>query len=927
MDRNRFRMLRRMGYISLMTVLVLASGLVGAAPVAADANPPAVQFFFVPMPEDQLLTVLKAIDNGAGGQTYSPRDPVETYISIAVAADGTLVYYDQWENGYDDDIANPANLYSVGNPGGTQIWGDGDLSNGAPPGIPSDILNAGTVISLKNVVQSTTRASVIDFDGGDKIAATKPIAVTRAGWASNSKTMLAGANEVYDVDNWGVEYRIPVGPTTPDSQSMFEYTGAMIMAGPGGASVQIDADANGSYETTVVLGEGQSHLINSGLTVGARILANNPVQVDLLTGDINALFESRFYRLKPVELWHSDYVTPVSTRSADATSVFLYNPGSTAITVTRVRRSSDWPYDLVSTSRTVPAGGNYKEVLPDGTGARFYATSGAKFYALSATDSDDGESGNQAYDWGFSLIPVSHLAPQALVGMGIGRDYTSAVNPNENASPVWVTPVGNGNTAVTIYVDYDADPNTGALTDPNGYKYDVALSLRELERAKVYNPAGDQTRMLLYTLASGVKLAVAWGSEPGVASPSEPGLDMGTGVPPLPNFDVAKLVSLYADNDEDGYPSPGDELLYTILIQNTGRAPVFDILLKDTLSSDTTYVPNSTYWQIGSGTPTQIPDQGAPSTPFPLDMGGYVLAGSLPVGGSYTITFRVTINASPSSDQIVNKGSATAAGNTLPFQAIISLRGRLGDRVWFDANQNGIQDEGEIGLSGILVKLNGPGGLYQEQSTDGNGKYVFSNLLPGNYTVQFVAPVHPVQGCYWLFTWQHQGGDPALDSNANADGLAQPSPIALGPGEVNLTIDAGLIVRCTDPSNVELSEFTVTREGDTFRIKWSTATEFDTVGFDIYALQPDSDTLLWITESTIPPKGLGAEPQEYYLQAERPDLEVGAMFYLRAYDTQGGYDDYGPVEAIYVAGMPRPEPDPEPKHEFKFFFWMPMLVR
>ncbi len=54
------------------------------------------------------------------------------------APTGTLVYWDQWEDGgYDADIANPgANVYaSPGNPDGTQIWGDGVLANGCPPSI------------------------------------------------------------------------------------------------------------------------------------------------------------------------------------------------------------------------------------------------------------------------------------------------------------------------------------------------------------------------------------------------------------------------------------------------------------------------------------------------------------------------------------------------------------------------------------------------------------------------------------------------------------------------------------------------------------------------------------------------------------------------------------------------------------------------
>ena len=42
----------------------------------------------------------------------------------------------------------------------------------------------------------------------------------------------------------------------------------------------------------------------------------------------------------------------------------------------------------------------------------------------------------------------------------------------KNGSPVWVTPAK----ATRVYVDYNGDHN-GALTDPNGNKYDVHYDL------------------------------------------------------------------------------------------------------------------------------------------------------------------------------------------------------------------------------------------------------------------------------------------------------------------------------------------------------------------------------------------------------------------------------------------------------------------
>ena len=62
---------------------------------------------------------------------------IETTISIAMKRPGIIIYYDHWEDGYEADIENPVQST-------TQIWGDGNPANGAPPNIPSDLINEGT---------------------------------------------------------------------------------------------------------------------------------------------------------------------------------------------------------------------------------------------------------------------------------------------------------------------------------------------------------------------------------------------------------------------------------------------------------------------------------------------------------------------------------------------------------------------------------------------------------------------------------------------------------------------------------------------------------------------------------------------------------------------------------------------------------------
>ena len=83
--------------------------------------------------------------------------------------------------------------------------------------------------------------------------------MARAFWASGSGTLNAFAHEMYSESEWGIAYEAPVGTNTANAGQMFQYSALSIMAGQNNTTVQIDADANGSYETTVTLQEGGSY--------------------------------------------------------------------------------------------------------------------------------------------------------------------------------------------------------------------------------------------------------------------------------------------------------------------------------------------------------------------------------------------------------------------------------------------------------------------------------------------------------------------------------------------------------------------------------------------------------------------------------------------------------------------------------------------
>jgi len=110
----------------------------------------------------------------------------------------------------------------------------------------------------------------------------------------------------------------------------------------------------------------------------------------------------------------------------------------------------------------------------------------------------------------------------------------------------------------------------------------------------------------------------------------------------------------------------------------------------------------------------------------------------------------------------------------------------LGDFVWEDLNANGIQDAGEPGMPGVRVDLYNAGGTYIDaRTTDSSGQYLFLDLPPGGYYVEFVPPPG------WLFSPQDQGSDDTRDSDADAV-TGQTAVIALPPVTFYGDLDAGL---------------------------------------------------------------------------------------------------------------------------------------
>ncbi len=111
---------------------------------------------------------------------------------------------------------------------------------------------------------------------------------------------------------------------------------------------------------------------------------------------------------------------------------------------------------------------------------------------------------------------------------------------------------------------------------------------------------------------------------------------------------------------------------------------------------------------------------------------------------------------------------------------------RIGDRVWDDSNNNGVQDPGESGIEGVKVKLykeeNGTSTLVDEKTTNNMGSYAFE-VKEGVYNIKFDSSTFP-EGYYETKSYQTEDRD--KDSNSSRNNYINITD------DYNMTIDLGL---------------------------------------------------------------------------------------------------------------------------------------
>jgi serine-aspartate repeat-containing protein C/D/E len=134
--------------------------------------------------------------------------------------------------------------------------------------------------------------------------------------------------------------------------------------------------------------------------------------------------------------------------------------------------------------------------------------------------------------------------------------------------------------------------------------------------------------------------------------------------------------------------------------------------------------------------------------------------------------------------------SATVDGgeNDLENDFVEAHESSLGDYVWYDDDNDGVQDAEEAGVEGVMVILTDEDGNKYTATTDDQGAYRFDHLDPTKvYSVEYNLTTLP-EG--YDPTRADLGGDDTTDSDADEQGRVD--AVTLRPGEHNPTIDMGI---------------------------------------------------------------------------------------------------------------------------------------
>jgi uncharacterized repeat protein (TIGR01451 family) len=401
-----------------------------------------------------------------------------------------------------------------------------------------------------------------------------------------------------------------------------------------------------------------------------------------------------------------------------------------------------------------------------------------------------------------------------------------------------------------------------------------------------------------------------------------PGDPTDTPVTAAPVLTADKAVSLFVDPDTNGVPSPGDTLLYQVIIQNVGNTAATGVIFTDTPDANTALVSGSVHTSQGS-----VTGGNAGAAPVAISIG------TLPSGASVTISFQVTINnpLPPGVTQLVNQGlvnsnelppvptndPTTPQGGDPTITPIASapvLTAPKTDILYVDADKSGEFSVGDTVLYVVTIANSG---------TISATGVVFTDT-PDVITTLVAGSVKSSQGSV---TKGNTAGDTSLSIDIGAIPAGASATISFqvtinSPLTREIIFNQGTVssnglppVPTDDPSTptpgdptttvikpsplaISLASFTAMRRASGVAVNWVTTAEINTWGFHLYRSADGSRTgAVRVTAAIFPGQGRGQGGAAYSWLDLDAQPGVTYSYWLQEVELNGTTHEYGPATA------------------------------
>lgn len=238
-----------------------------------------------------------------------------------------------------------------------------------------------------------------------------------------------------------------------------------------------------------------------------------------------------------------------------------------------------------------------------------------------------------------------------------------------------------------------------------------------------------------------------------------------------PNLGTGEHVSLVLDLDSDG--------AYDIVVGTHEANDITNIGVHRYLQPDPPAPPGPRSYGDRVGTLATAP---ASPTSLSPDLVFSIADFSTLPGNDRSLDFGLNVMTGSSGAPHLGEDTLGDFANAVP----VELDAEIGDIVWSDTDEDGVRDRDERGIANVEVKLrNADDDVVAETVTNSSGMYTF-RVAPGNYVVEFTAPPRGI------FTKRFATGDETKDSDADP-ATGRTSIVSVGTGDVDLTIDAGII--------------------------------------------------------------------------------------------------------------------------------------